>query len=364
MFDLGLLEAAEKGLGEAVLDPAMWPVLMDDICQGVGATGAALLQSDVRTPDVPLTPSVREYFASHYFADGLHIDDVRAIRGVPLLLAGKPVVVDQDLFASERELQKEALYASLAKVGLRWFAVVGFKAGDALWGLSIQRSPRQGAFDEQETAALARLAARLTETATLSKAVGRKVLTGISNAFDLLGEPAIAISRMGNVIEANHSVIALLDDDFRIKDQRIFVRDLAARAEMDRFLERLRTTPDTRALNADPIRIPRKSKRPLLIRALAVDGAAKSPFLGARAIFVINDLDRRSALDPRLIAKMLDLTPAQARVAALLGEGKSTEEIAGGLGINPNSVRVHLKAIFARTGTHHQADLVALLHKL
>ena len=118
------------------------------------------------------------------------------------------------------------------------------------------------------------------------------------------------------------------------------------------------------ALNADPIRIPRKSKRPLLIRALAVDGAAKSPFLGARAIFVLNDLDRRCALDPRLIARMLNLTPAQARVAALLGEGKSTQEIASELAINTDSVRVHLKAIFAKTGTHHQANLVALLRKL
>jgi DNA-binding CsgD family transcriptional regulator len=363
MLDLSLLEAAEKRLGEAVLDPAMWPSVMDDICQGVGATGAALLQSDIRTPDVPLTPSVREYFAS-YFADGLHIEDVRAIRGVPLLLAGKPVVVDQDLFASECELRKEALYASLERAGLKWFAVVGFKAGDALWGLSIQRSPRQGPFKEKEAGALARLAARLTETATLSKAVGRRVLAGISNAFDLLGEPAIAVSRMGNVIEANRSATALFDDDFRVRDQRIFVRDIGARAEVERFLERLRTTADTQALNADPIRIPRQGKRPLLIRALAVDGAAKSPFLGARAIFVLNDLDRRSNLDARLVARMLDLTPAQARVAALLGDGKSTQEIAGQLGINADSVRVHLKAIFARTGTHHQADLVALLRKL
>ena len=51
----------------------------------------------------------------------------------------------------------------LDPVGLsRWFAVVGFKADDALWGLSIQRSLRQGPFEAEETAALARFAARLT----------------------------------------------------------------------------------------------------------------------------------------------------------------------------------------------------------
>ena len=34
-------------LGEAVLDPAAWPDLMEEICKEVGAVGSALLQSDV-----------------------------------------------------------------------------------------------------------------------------------------------------------------------------------------------------------------------------------------------------------------------------------------------------------------------------
>jgi len=185
------------------------------------------------------------------------------------------------------------------------------------------------------------------------------VLTGISNAFDLLGEPAIAINRMGNVIEVNRSATALFDDDFRVRDQRIFVRECAARAEMDRFLERLRTTSDTPGTERRP-----DPDSPQEQASAADPRAAKSPFLGARALFVLNDLDRRRALDPRLIARMLNLTPAQARVAALLGEGKSTQEIASELAINTDSVRVHLKAIFAKTGTHHQANLVALLRKL
>ena len=42
-------------LGEAALDPSLWPELMDGICRATGALGAALLQSDVRTPDVPIT---------------------------------------------------------------------------------------------------------------------------------------------------------------------------------------------------------------------------------------------------------------------------------------------------------------------
>src|SRR5215471_17924772 len=89
------LESACKFLGDTVLDPAVWPQVMDEICRAVGATGSGLLQSDVRTPDVPRTASVDEAL-SHYFRNGWHLRDIRATRGVPLLLGGASVVVDQD----------------------------------------------------------------------------------------------------------------------------------------------------------------------------------------------------------------------------------------------------------------------------
>src|ERR1700740_2905095 len=104
MVDLRKLKDVEKRLGEAVLDPLRWPVLMEDICAAVGATGAAMLQSEVRTKGIPLTASVAEYFQQSYFKNNLHVSDVRAARGVPLLLAGKKVVTDADLFGSETEM--------------------------------------------------------------------------------------------------------------------------------------------------------------------------------------------------------------------------------------------------------------------
>ena len=60
--DIDRLQSVSNRLGDAVIDPAMWPVLMQDICSASGAMGACLLQSDVRTPDVPMTDSVREFF--------------------------------------------------------------------------------------------------------------------------------------------------------------------------------------------------------------------------------------------------------------------------------------------------------------
>ena len=89
-----LLRAAAR-LGDVVIDPALWPEIMDEVSMAMSAEGAVLLQSDVRTPDVPRTASL-EGFAQSYFSGGWHRRDIRAERGVPLLLAGVKVVLDQN----------------------------------------------------------------------------------------------------------------------------------------------------------------------------------------------------------------------------------------------------------------------------
>ena len=61
------LVAVCNNLGDAVIDPTLWPQIMDDICAAAGATGAAPLQTDIRTPDIPLTTSVDDCF-KYYFA--------------------------------------------------------------------------------------------------------------------------------------------------------------------------------------------------------------------------------------------------------------------------------------------------------
>ena len=87
--DRARLQRASACLGELVVDPSLWPMLMHEICQAIGAEGAALLQADVRTPDVPVTEGVKDFFA-FYFREGWHQHDLRAATA-PLLLAGRSV---------------------------------------------------------------------------------------------------------------------------------------------------------------------------------------------------------------------------------------------------------------------------------
>jgi hypothetical protein len=60
LVDLRKLEDVSQRFGEVVVDPSIWPDIMEGICKAVGASAAILLQSDVRTPDVPHTESIAE----------------------------------------------------------------------------------------------------------------------------------------------------------------------------------------------------------------------------------------------------------------------------------------------------------------
>jgi DNA-binding CsgD family transcriptional regulator/PAS domain-containing protein len=350
-------------LGDAVVDPSLWPQILSEISNASGAVGAALLQSDVRTPDIPRTADVDEVFGL-YFREGWHTRDIRAERGVPLLLDGQRVVIDQDILTTDEIRRSDYYQELLAPRGLGWWAVIGFRAGSAHWGLSIQRSLQQGPFAEEDRRILAQIADRLTETATLSTAMGRIVLSGMTNALGLLNQPALALDRNGLVLDFNAAAEQMFNRDVRVRNRCLELSDRQARSSFDTFIHRLRTVTESVALSTAPIVVRRSSKRPLLLRILPVDGAARSPFLGARALVVFSGLHSEAGLSPKLLSHIFGLSPAEARLAAVLADGLSPEQAARKLGIARATVRSQLKAIFSKTETHRQSELVAVLARL
>ena len=194
-----------------------------------------MLQSDARTSDVPVTPSVKELFGS-YFAANLHLDDVRASKGVPLFLSGRKVLRDQDIFSSELEMLSDPLYRHLGQLGFQWWSAISFQAGPALWALTLQRTTREGAFEDEVIKAFDLLSPSLTEAATLSQVVGRQILLGSLHAFDAINEPALSMTTTGRVLELNAAAECLFDDSFRVRNSRLYLRDRKASRSLEALL--------------------------------------------------------------------------------------------------------------------------------
>jgi DNA-binding CsgD family transcriptional regulator len=351
-------------LGDTIVDPATWPRVMERICQAADIAGAVLLQTDVRTPDVPRTESFDEMLR-FYFAGGWQTRDIRAERAVPLLLKGKKAFIDEDILTRQELESAQLLHECTLPKGFKWAAGVGFSAGGAMWALCLHRTVSQEPFDSFDARLLETLSDRLTEVATLSTAVGRVALASATNALNLVRQPAVAIDRRGFVVDANAATDAIFDAGIHLKNRRLFVADRQAKGCLDRLVDQLRITADTATLPCEPIVIRRDGKGPVIIRVLPVHGAARTPFLGARALLTFSSIETKpAAASPSLLAKAFGLTPAECRLAALMAQGLSPEQAAKQLGIARVTARNQLRAVFAKTGTHRQSELVALLVRL
>jgi DNA-binding CsgD family transcriptional regulator len=60
------------------------------------------------------------------------------------------------------------------------------------------------------------------------------------------------------------------------------------------------------------------------------------------------------------LAAAFRLSPAETRLWAALTAGRRLIDVAEESGVSVNTVRVQLRALFAKTGMHRQADLLRL----
>jgi DNA-binding CsgD family transcriptional regulator len=133
---------------------------------------------------------------------------------------------------------------------------------------------------------------------------------------------------------------------------------------LDACFEKLRAISDVSPVSTGPIVVRRDRKRPVVIRVMPIPGAARSPFLGARALVTLCELGPKPAPDPEVLSAVLGLTRAESRLASLMAAGLSPQQAARELQVSPSTVRNQLKAVFAKTGTHRQSELVTLISGL
>jgi DNA-binding CsgD family transcriptional regulator len=210
----------------------------------------------------------------------------------------------------------------------------------------------------EEERILASFTRRLIEIAAAAEARGSG--TSPAAALNAMRLPAIALDQEGFVAEVNAAAEAVFDNDFRIKDRRLFVRDPAARTLLKHAIDQLKTLP-RRNPSVEPIIVQRQDKLPVIVRTWRFDGAAHLPAQEMNTLLTLNALGPKPGPPAAILAKTFRLTPAEAKLACIIARGASPEIAAGELKISRETARNQLKSVFAKTDTHRQSELVALL---
>ena len=163
----------------------------------------------------------------------------------------------------------------------------------------------------------------------------------------------VVVTEGGRVLGVNRSAGRMMKDSGAIA---VISGRLTA---LDPAIERRLTAALALAPDAPPetcvalLRLRREAKRPLELCVVA---------LGDGFVTVLmSDPAQRIAADSNLLTSLYHFTPAETRVVAAMLEGATPAATAADLGISVNTVRRHLKQIFAKTRVRRQADLVRLM---
>jgi DNA-binding CsgD family transcriptional regulator len=191
-------------------------------------------------------------------------------------------------------------------------------------------------------------------------------LAACACALDRMSHGVLVLSATGRLLFANRAGEAIL----RARDGLTFERD-ALHCARPLDTARLRaaigaavSTSQGDGLTADgvvPLARP-SGRRPLIVVVSPV--AAQTVLMDTdspAAVLFVTDPERAVLPDEHLIRQALGLTPAEARLARLLAEGLDLQQAAGRLHLTIQTTRTRLKAIFEKTDTHRQVELVRLV---
>jgi DNA-binding CsgD family transcriptional regulator len=177
---------------------------------------------------------------------------------------------------------------------------------------------------------------------------GAILLDGDKRILHLNG---LARKRLGEAVSSHNGCLCAADRACDATFQTI----------LDQSLERRRPG---RERSREAIGLKRPERRPVVARVIPVAGEVRAMLDGAELIVILLDPEDCPELPHDLLKQIFGLTQGEARLAGRLLGGQSLREIADACGVSVGTIRSQTKAVFIKTRTHRQSELVRLLTRL
>jgi DNA-binding CsgD family transcriptional regulator len=353
------LPALLAELFASLLDEEPWSAFLDSLAAAVGANWVTLMLApkEAGQPGLFLTPGGDIAMGADYQARLFAIDPFTH-------LPDGQVCHFRDFVPEAVLAQNAAYHAFIQQIGTD--ETMGLDiTGAARLQLRLRLTKAPGA--PKFSAADAELVQSIVPHIRVALAIFERLAAVETEQFIYASAAAqiavgtIILDRAGNVLRINAPASAFLErqDGVALRHNAVVLATPALQRQLQAFLA---GPPDH---NQITLRISRPSGAPdFLLVAGHVTGPNYVVAAGGPAVVLfITSPAAASRIPVEAVRERLGLTHAEAAVAAHLAEGLSLTDVAAGLGVSRNTVRAHLRAIFAKTGMQRQAQLVHLVHR-
>ena len=357
-------EALSKLLGclyEAAAAPCQWNQFLRDLGRATGAQSAGLVLRDegqnVHTisHSWEIDPEFLSLYQEYYYSV-----DVWAQRGLSLPTGA---VFPSESLCPLAELTKTEVYndfmvPSGVEHGL--FAVVE-NAGPHLNSVSLFRARALPEFQTRELQILRFLAPHLERAFKLHLQLSQlKALSaGVETALDMLPIGVIFFGANCKVVLMNRSAMASVSE----RDGLFATRDglraerLAESSLLEKTIYQAASTLNGKGLSAGgTVMVSRRSRPPLQIQISPIRNSVIQTSQPIAAVAFVSDPLRQHRPSQEILRALYGLTPAECRVALLLGDGHAPRKIANMVGVTDNTVRSQIKSISRRLASGDRAN--------
>jgi DNA-binding CsgD family transcriptional regulator len=347
-------------------NPTLWDEVSARLCAALSADIVAFVEHNFITHQGQIShaaggePSFRELYGAHYAGHNVWLQ-AKQLFEPGQVFTGAELVANWELVRTEfyrRWLRPQRAFHCL-------FGSIS-RCGEEIRCLIALRPLERSAFDARDKNRLTSLLPHLQCASELgaefaASRLERNLLMAVMQSLPeavfvvdgkrrpiLLNRAAERLLAQNAGLVLVQGLLAAISDEATSELRRLLAAAIGCQGEHA-------SEPDNEIAIGDPSGHPRLILRIAPIRRSDTDHASRSVPLAALFAHPIEQ-----APSARHLCEFYQMTPAEARLTALIVRGHSLLAAAAELHISKNTARTHMKRIYMKTETHRQVDLVRL----
>jgi DNA-binding CsgD family transcriptional regulator len=333
---------------EASVIPELWVDVLDRMAPIVNCDGGLLFVADSRGEVRFISSDCYKPLMNAFVNEGWMTRNIRAARLAAMNYPG--FVIDSDV-VTEEEINTDPLYTDFLRKhggGYGTGSVITVPSKEILV-FDFERHWQAGPLDRAGISTLDRLRPHLARSALISTRLRLERARVMTQTLNDLGLPGAVLRSDGRVLAANglfesldRQFVALAAGGVAIKHapaQKLLVSALAARSQAG-----------MESSNCSILIPGEEDHRPCIVHLVPIKRQARDIFSGAIFLLIVTPLAAPQAPSSDILHGLFDLSPAEARTARGLVEGKSVDEIALANGLSRETIRTQIKSVLSKTG--------------